>query len=273
MTTNNISTESNTTGTAATPIRLHLIDAIRAITIISMIGYHYCFDYFILFGHNKGFTRLTGSVLWQNSICCSFILISGFVFTYGKKKIIRRGLLVNFFGLIITAVTLIVMPEEQIWFGILNLIGCSMLITYLYDRFLIQKLGYNTGNHITSLIFWLIIFIITKYIPNGYIGTHWHVFCMLPDKLYTNIFLIPFGFPTPDFVSGDYFPIIPWLFLYFCGYHLNKILADNTVFLKLNKREIPIFSKLGKHSLFIYLIHQPICYVIAMIISNSGVNR
>ena len=247
-------------------VRFHLIDALRAITMLSMICYHFCFDYFVIFGNDPFFTGHTASIIWQHSICCSFIIISGFVFPFGRRKILRRGLIVNFFGLIVSAVTLIFIPEEQIWFGILNLIGCSMLITYLYDRFLISKLKYNTANHVRALIFWLILFILTKYIPNGYVGIRNRPFVMLPDSLYKNAFLIPFGFPTPDFVSGDYFPIIPWLFLYFCGYHLNEILISNNRFLDLAKKRIPMLSSLGKHSLLIYLIHQPICYAIAILL-------
>ena len=96
--------------------------------------------------------------------------------------------------------------------------------------------------------------------PNGYIGTKYHKLLLLPDKLYRYRALAPLGLPDPGFSSGDYFPLIPWIFMYLIGYHSGKILLTEK-FPSL-KRSIPVLTKLGTKSLLVYIIHQPICYAL-----------
>jgi uncharacterized membrane protein len=84
--------------------------------------------------------------------------------------------------------------------------------------------------------------------------------------LYQYPVLAPIGFPAADFYSADYFSVLPWIFLYFTGYHLGKILFANEGFLRLGSHKIPFLSFLGTKSLLIYIIHQPVCYGIVWLI-------
>ena len=64
----------------------------------------------------------------------------------------------------------------------------------------------------------------------------------------------------------DYFPILPWIFLFIAGYFLNRILKargwDEKFFARGN---VPVLNWLGRHTLPIYLIHQPVLYGLGML--------
>ena len=110
--------------------RLHTIDSIRGITLISMILYHLCWDLVYIAGIRLDFYMSYKGFLWQQSICWSFILISGFCVAISNHPI-KRGLIVSLCGLVITAATYIVVPEDIVIFGVLTFHGSAMIISGL----------------------------------------------------------------------------------------------------------------------------------------------
>ena len=77
------------------------------------------------------------------------------------------------------------------------------------------------------------------------------------------------GFPQAGFSSTDYFPLLPWIFLFATGYFLYSFLQEKGLINRLfGKWKVPGINFLGKHSLIIYMIHQPICYVVAFLVSE-----
>ena len=110
--------------------RYALLDELRGLDLLSMIGYHACWDLIFLFGMSATwYTGWQGHV-WQQSICWVFILLSGFCLPLGHRPL-RRGLIVSGAGALVTAVTLLFMPEDRVVFGVLTLLGAAMLITGL----------------------------------------------------------------------------------------------------------------------------------------------
>lgn len=90
------------------------------------------------------------------------------------------------------------------------------------------------------------------------------------------------GFPQAGFSSTDYFPLLPWIFLFATGYFLYSFLQEKGLINRLfGKGKVSGINFLGKHSLIIYMIHQPICYVVAFLVSEifniepliGGVNK
>ena len=259
--------------------RNYILDAYRGFTMISMILYHSCYDYFVVFNKGRDFLSSRACFLWQQSICISFILLSGMVWEYGRKNALKRGIILNLLGFVITFVTLFAMPEEAIFFGILNFMGCVVLFMIPISKLVDMIIGRSTtasaesdasnnknAKYIAGIIICLIIFMITKRFPNGYIGSRYHSLIPLPDSLYRYQAFVPFGFPPKDFRSSDYFPIIPWLFMYITGYFLGKLLNKSASFTKLGETRIPFFSWLGTKSLLIYVLHQPVCFAIVWLI-------
>ena len=115
--------------------RIAALDALRGLTLVSMIAYHACWDLVYLFHADWDWYRGTGAYIWQQSICWTFILLSGFCFSLGRRPL-RRGLMVFGCGWVVTLVTVLFMPEEQIWFGVLTLIGSCMLLMVPLEKLL-----------------------------------------------------------------------------------------------------------------------------------------
>lgn len=68
--------------------------------------------------------------MWQQYICWSFILLSGYSFTLSRRPL-KNGLLTAACAVVLTVATAVAMPEEVIWFGVLHLLGCAALLTCL----------------------------------------------------------------------------------------------------------------------------------------------
>lgn len=240
--------------------RISILDTLRGITLISMIGYHFTWDIVFLFGKDLPFMYTDAAYYWQQSICWSFIFLSSFCWSFGKHPV-RRGLQVFFFGGIITIVTLLVMPDERIVYGILTFLGSAMLLTYLLQPVL-KRIFPEIGFLISFFSF-----LFTKKIARQYLGIG-ALKLFLPHFLYRNLVTTYFGFPHPGFYSTDYFAIFPWIFLFFSGYFLYRFMEKKNWISKIPDWKEPFFSFLGKYSIWVYMIHQPLLYGIALLFSK-----
>ena len=123
-------TDRRTTG------RYSLVDGIRGLAVVNMIAFHFLFDWIEIFHGDYSWYWMTPVRIWQQFICWTFILVSGFVWTWGKQKNLQRGLFLNFCGCMISIVMLLFLPEQAIWFGILNFYGCAVLLTIPLEKLL-----------------------------------------------------------------------------------------------------------------------------------------
>ena len=87
----------------------------------------------------------------------------------------------------------------------------------------------------------------------------------LPPALYTPL-LTPLGLPYPGFRSGDYFPLLPWFFLYLTGFSLAPLLRRSSVWRELAQKKLEPLGWIGRKSLWIYLLHQPLCLALAWVL-------
>ena len=195
--------------------RYALLDELRGQDLLSMMLYHACWDLMFLFGiWMDWYARMPGH-LWQQSICWVFILLSGFCVPFGRHML-RRGVTVFAAGALVTAVTLVFMPEERVIFGVLTFLGTAMLLTGVLEP-------------------------------------------LLPQSLYANYFTAFFGFYPDWFYSADYFGLLPWLFLFWAGYYLHKAVGRRRME-PLRRPVCPALGWMGRHSLLLYLLHQPVIY-------------
>lgn len=135
-----------------TAARYRLLDELRGLDLISMMLYHGMWDVVFLFGvAQKWYTGRPGFV-WQQSICWVFILLSGFCLPMGHHPF-RRGAVVFGAGALVTAVTLLFLPEDVVWFGVLTLLGSSMLLTAALDP-LLRRVPPAVGAAVSALLFW-----------------------------------------------------------------------------------------------------------------------
>lgn len=142
----------------------------------------------------------------------------------------------NLAGFAVTCVTVIAEPNQAVWFGVLNLIGCSMMIvSVLSDN--LKKISPLSGALIS-----LLLYAVSYDLQKGCVGFFGLDIVKLPDFLYSCKYLAFLGFPSSDFVSADYFPIIPWIFLFTAGFYLWNFIAQKNL-AKYFEFKIPLFDK------------------------------
>lgn len=234
--------------------RLSLLDTLRGITLMSMILYHAAWDAVYLLEIQWEWYHGTGAFIWQQSICWTFILLSGFCLPLGRHPM-RRGVEVFGAGLLVTAVTVLVIPENRVVFGVLTLLGSCMVLTGGLDR-LLKMLPPVAGIIGSGLMF-----LLTRWVNDGFLGWESLWTFQLPDWLYHGFAMTYLGFPEPGFVSTDYFSLIPWCFLFWVGYYLGRIGQRTGFHGRGWKLKLPLLDWMGRHSLLIYLLHQPILYI------------
>lgn len=222
--------------------RIWEIDFLRGLAIILMVGYHLLFDLGDFAGLKKflGFStdlELTGWVIAQNFFAGLFVLISGISSTFSRNNL-RRFLKFLTVALLITVATYIFDKSSVILFGIIHCLAASVLIYTL----IFQKSKPATRVAWGSLILLLGFFmpIIKKALI---LHTNW---------------LLPLGLHKPTFASLDYFPLVPWFGIFLIGTALGQWLYAEKK--SLIRRPLPetFINWCGRHSLWIYLLHQPV---------------
>ena len=169
-----------------------------------------------------------------------------------------RGIKCLGIAIIITVVTVFgssFMGDIAIRFGILHLLGSAMIFCGIFD-FALKRVNKWVG-----LIAAASLFIIFYGVPNDYpdfVGIR----NIIPAEWYFNKNLYPLGITAPDFYSADYFPLFPWLLLFITGYFLFKfgfVQKHSEIF---EPKRIKPLGFLGRHALVIYVLHQPIIYLL-----------
>lgn len=242
--------------------RYHCLDNIRGITLISMIAYHAVWDIVYLFDVDWEWFGSDLTYLWQQSICWTFILLSGFCWSMGRRKF-RRASVVFLAGAIVSGVTIVMMPESIIIFGILTFLGTAMFLMCGLDC-LLKKI-----NPVIGLIASGLTFFLTRNINDGNLGFEGLEIIQLPEKWYTNLFTTFLGFVDKGFFSTDYFSLFPWFFLFASGYFVYRIVEKKNYLIHIEGKKIPGLSLMGRHSLILYLVHQPAIYLILCLIFTN----
>ena len=109
--------------------RMWLPDALRGLALLNMLVYHGMYDWVYVFSHASRWYDIwaPGCHVWQQYICWSFIVLSGFSFPLARKPV-KNGLLVAGCAAVLTTVTAVFMPSEAIWFGVLHLNAAAVLL-------------------------------------------------------------------------------------------------------------------------------------------------
>ena len=231
--------------------RYALLDELRGLDLISMMCYHGLWDVVFLFGVQlPWYTGMPGH-LWQQSICWVFIRLSGFCVPLGHHTL-KRGAQVFAAGALVTAVTLVFMPGERVIFGVLTFLGTAMLLTGVLEP-LLKKVMPAVGLAVSAVLFALTYHLDERWLGFGGLRL------ALPDAWYANYFTAFFGFLPFDFYSTDYFALLPWLFLFWAGYFLYGIVGRQRME-PLRRSVCPALGWMGRHSLLLYLLHQPVIY-------------
>lgn len=235
--------------------RYYLLDALRGLTLCSMILYHGMYDFVEIYGVSVNwFFKLPGYI-WQQSICWTFIFLSGFCWKLGRQAF-RRGMLVFASGLLVSIVTSICMPSQRILFGILTFMGSAMLFLIPVEKYL-GRIPMNVGFLVSALCFFL-----CRNINTGFLGFESLMLGKVPEFLYQGKLMTFLGFPESGFYSSDYFSFFPWIFLFLCGYYFHGIFFSSTWARFILRVRCKPLEWMGRNSLWIYLLHQPFLMIV-----------
>jgi len=240
--------------------RLRFIDAYRGFALINMIAYHWFYDYVNIFSMPLEWFAGTTAYIWQQWIVFSFILISGLVLNYAKNPK-KRGIFLCLCGLFLTFCTYFVVPQELIVFGILSFLGVAMIITGLLKEYI---------QSVKTVFLCVFGFLLTEGWHSGYWGFYGLYFAELTLIPPDNLLFFILGIHGTSYTSADYVPIFPWIFVFWIG-------TFGWAWIKCRRKFYPVLENIklkrspdfyailefgGRHTLMIYLLHQPMLYFI-----------
>lgn len=235
--------------------RIPIIDILRGLAVFNMVIYHLLYSLVFVFNVDLSFFSIEKFYPYQQYIAWSFILISGFSMSFSRKPL-KNGIKVFVAALIVSLVTYIFIKDFVIVFGVLHFLGISIIITSIFDRFL-KKL-----NPVLGVVFSFIVFII--FWKNGV------EILSLSEKLSDmNLFFL--GFPNESFYSSDYFPLIPWYFLFMTGYFLGIMNKKDIINLESIRWRSHFLEFLSENSLLIYMLHQVVIFICLTILRKIGI--
>ncbi|MCL2408226.1 MAG: DUF1624 domain-containing protein [Oscillospiraceae bacterium] len=222
--------------------RIELIDTLRGLSVVLMVAHHFLYNLVYFLGAPGWlFSNPVFDVL-HYIFAGLFIALSGVSSRFSQSNV-KRGLKVIALAICITVVTHFM--DMPIIFGILHLLGFSMLFFGLTSR-LWDKIPVKA----TPFIYAALI------IASALATAH---FTPASNHLWM------FGWPGPGFLSYDYFPILPWFFVFMFGTSLGVYINAHKFPAWFYKTyNIPVFPKVGRRALLIYILHQPILYTITM---------
>lgn len=222
--------------------RIWELDALRGLCILGMLVVHFIYDAVELYGLLRW--RYPGAFIlvrdWGGVL---FLLVSGICVTLGSRCV-RRGLIVFSCGMLCTAVTagmyFLDFSDRSIiiYFGVLHCLGICMLLWPLLKK----------------LPLWALTVLAAVLIG---VGLYWWYRVRISFD-----WLFPLGLISRRFLSADYYPLLPNLGFFLLGAVLGKTVyrQKQTLLPKVNENSLPIrfLSFCGRHSLIIYLAHQPV---------------
>lgn len=224
------------------------IDALRGVAVVMMVIYHLVFDLTLLHlvqtdvygGWWGGLARLTATL---------FIVLVGVSLALSRARsrrqtdgwnlyarYVARGLKLIGWGMVVTLVTWLYTGRLVILFGILHCIGAATILAYPFLRWRWGTLAAGVG-----------VIALDYLVPP----------LPMSHPAFQLLGLQPLAMP-----QMDYFPLIPWFGIVLLGVLAGQLLYPGGV----PRLDLPNLTKqagareliwLGRHSLIIYLLHQP----------------
>lgn len=239
--------------------RLHLLDALRGFSIVSMIGFHFCYDLKFIFGMDLAWFAPPLQDIWRASISWTFLAIAGCTCALSRNNLKRAGRY-GLLALAIYVVTSLASVDACISFGI---IYCMAACTFV--GWILEWLNLSPKGPAAAAVL-LACFLFLLPLSSGYIGIG-PLHINLPNWLYSTEYLAWLGFPGPAFVSGDYYPLLPFVLMYLAGSAMGWWWKERGFPQAFSEYQCLPLELIGLHPLVIYVAHQPILLLIGYLVS------
>ncbi|MBR3226161.1 MAG: DUF1624 domain-containing protein [Atopobiaceae bacterium] len=241
--------------------RFHLFDALRGFSILSMVAFHFCYDLKFIAGYSMDWFAPPLQDVWRASISWTFLLIAGIMCSLSKDNL-KRSLRYGALALAIYVVTLVAAVDYPISFGIIYCMAACTFVSWL-----LSILGIRPKGPIAGAIL-LVCFLLLLGVPYGYVGAGAYAM-RLPTQWYASPWLSWLGLPGPGFISGDYYPLIPYLLLFLAGSAFGWWWKDIGFPEACSKIKCAPLEFVGRHPLEIYIVHQPVLLGICALIARN----
>lgn len=234
--------------------RIRIFDIARGIAVVSMVLFHSCYDLAYLSHVSLPWFSGLFQDIWRASISWTFLFIAGCMCYYSHNNIVRgTKLLALSFGIYI--VTTIAAVDTPISFGIIFCMGSCGIISGLLKHVRLLPSG------ILPACIYFCLFLITYNVSHGTLELGFTT-VDIPRMLYETPWLSWLGFPGPHFLSGDYYPVIPYLFMYLTGTALLSRPIERGFPAWVYSLHCTPLEFIGRHALLIYVVHQPLLLVL-----------
>ncbi len=221
--------------------RIQIIDALRGLSLVLMVIHHFLLDLVVLCG--------APGWLFSNPVfdILHYIFAGAFVFLAGvscrlSRSNLKRGIKCLAVAMVITAATSLPIIDSPILFGVLHLLGCSMLI------FALTHAAWDAiPRRVMPFLYTALIAASAYLVERTSIGD-------------AAKYLFMFGWTPKGFYSADYFPLFPWFFVFLLGTWFGLPVVERRLPERFYTFNCPVLPEIGRRSLLIYVLHQPVLY-------------
>lgn len=217
------------------------IDFLRGIAIVMMVASNFVTDLVYFGAYQQSafwwwFARATASLFILLAGVSLYLMSAKYAKQELRARTLRRGARIFGYGLLITLVTLVLLRQGFIVFGVLHFIGVATLLAYPLVK-----------HRYIPLVLGVLALLLGVYLQQLSFDFYW---------------LLWLGFVPQGFYSLDYFPLLPWFGVMLLGVFLGNVLYHKRkrrfAITEISNAPVLFLGFLGRHSLLIYLLHQPI---------------
>lgn len=225
--------------------RIAALDIARTVALVGMAAYHFTYD-LEMFGYIPPGTAVSGGfAVLARLVAGSFLFLAGvsLFLAHGGgirwRPFLRRLGVIALAAGVITAATHYALPDSYIFFGILHSIAFASVIGLAFLRL----------PAVLTLLAAVAVVVAKPHLQTGLFDAPW---------------LAWLGLTTWPVRSVDFVPVFPWFAATLAGIGLARLAAAADLWSRLRgpqDAEGPLRRWLGwpgRHSLAIYLIHQPV---------------
>lgn len=223
--------------------RLLWLDAARGLAVIAMIAFHLIWD-LAHFGYvEQSIPWSTPVRTFGHGIAFSFLFIAGFSLALAHRDHIRWSAFWRRFGLIAGAAALVsigtyvVFPDAWVFFGILHVIATASLVALPFLR----------------APWWL-----TLGVGTASLAAPWFI----SSPALNSDWLLWLGLGDREPMTQDWRPFFPWSGALLMGVAVGQMSSTARGGTLDKLRGAKSLALIGRHSLIIYILHQPALFAL-----------
>ncbi len=226
--------------------RIRWLDGWRGLLCCLMVLYHFLYDLTAFGWVTPKLLQSLPFLLLQKLGAMSFIFIAGASSCFSHSNL-RRGLVTAGAAAVVVAAAQLV--GEPIRYGMLEFLASGMIV-YHFIGSTVQRIPGKAAIWLWGSLY-LVCWVISSTVTVESKWLYW------------------LGLRYHGFVSTDWVPFFPYIFLFFLGAQFGKFLLRRPANSRWRTMGAPQFLQdVGHRTLLIYMLHQPILYGGCLLVSR-----